>query len=319
MDQTDTEKYIDGIISRLEEREFAPKTKSDIKCAPGLTYEAGSCAKLVVLIEMAKAYNRTADESSRIRLSSNFELLNPKKYKLYLIHQIKKRVGDKCQTQKCWSTLDFIDYMDEKARYEFIKYTYRPNSPQGKFEWLSTFDINDSMAQYERKYSDFKFFGAVPMDFAEIGLEIGRADYKHYYDNGIIKVGVIFNLDDHDQYGSHWVALFTDFNKGNIFYFDSFATKPEPRVRSLMRDQAKFLQSIGKNVDDIRVDYNKVQHQHGNSECGVYSMNFLIRMVRGDDFDSLCKNPTPDKNINKCRKVYFDKYVHKTTDKIPRL
>lgn len=308
----DTETYVNDIVSKITPKTSEPKSKSDKKCAPGLKYEAGSCARLSVLIEMGKAYNTSAQPPDRIRLASNFELLNPQKYKQYLVHQLDARIGDRCTTQKCWSKQEFIKYMDEKAREEFIKYTHRPDSPQGKFEWLGTFNINDTMAQYEKKYNNFKFFGAVPMDFAALSsVEVGDIDYERYYNEGITKMGVIFNLDDHDQPGSHWTAMYTDLEKGNIFYFDSFGVKPEPRVRALMRQQAKFLETKGKKVDMIRVDYNKIQHQRGDNACGVYSINFLVRMARGDDFDSLCNKVIPDEKMNKCRLVYFDKHIHK--------
>ena len=181
---------------------------------------------------------------------------------------------------------------------------------------MSTFNINDTMAQYERKYKGFKFFGAVPMDFGDIS-NIERddidynTDYNKYYNQGITKLGVIFNLDNHDQPGSHWTAMYTDLEKAEIFYFDSFGITPEPRVRALMRAQANYLVSIGKKLDDIRVDRNKIQHQRGNNACGVYSINFLVRMARGDDFNTLCKNVIPDQKMNKCRLVYFDRNDNK--------
>lgn len=308
----DNENYIDYIVSGIKSETDLISSKSDLKCAPGVKFEAGSCASLYVLIEMANAYNKSAQQKDHIRLSQNMEVLNPQKYKMYLVHQLKNRVGDKCQLQRCWSTQDFFKNMKEKAREEFLKYTHRPISPKGKFEWLSTFDINDSLAQYEKKYKGFKFFGAVPMDFADLPqYEVGHIDYKKYYDKGITKMGIVFNLDNHNQKGSHWCSMYTDLEKGNIFYFDSFGVKPEPRVRALMRKQAKFLESIGKKVDTIRVDYNKVQHQFSNNDCGTYSINFLVRMARGDDFNKLCSSPVSDERINKCRSVYFDKYVHK--------
>lgn len=315
----DTDSYINNIVSNIKPD---IKSKSDTRCAPGLTYEAGSCARLTVLIELAKAYNYSASPKDKIRLVSNMETLNPQKYKLYLVNEINKRIGDRCTTQKCWTRQDFIRNMEEKAREEFVKHTYRPDSPQGKFEWLSTFNINEVMTQYYKTENGFKFFGAVPMDFALLsGSEISsdmrddyvkngiiNINYDDYVNNGITKLGVIFNLDNHDQSGSHWTAMYTDLNKGVIFYFDSFGVKPEQRVRALMRKQAKYLESKGKNVNTIKVDYNKIQHQYENSECGVYSINFLVRMARGDDFDKLCNNPVSDEQINKCRAVYFDKY-----------
>lgn len=300
---------INNIIDELDQKKES-KSKSDYKCAPGLKYEAGSCAKLYVLIELAKAYNLDAkNEDDKIKLSTNIETLNPTKYKLYLVHEINKRVGDKCTTQKCWSQQEFIKNMEKGAFEEFSKYTFRPNSPQGQFAWLSTFNINATMAQYERKYGDFRFFGAVPIDFADLPeLEASNIDYDYYIKNGIKKMGIIFNLDEHYKKGSHWVALYTDFEKFLILYFDSFAVKAGTRVRKLGRQQCEFMIKMGISCNKIRSDYNKIQHQRKNSECGVYSMNFLIRMARGDDFDEVCKNVISDERINQCRRVYFDEY-----------
>ena len=57
-------------------------------CAPKMKYEAGSCARLSVLVEMAKAYNKMAQKKDHVRLSSNMELINPQKYKKYLMMKI---------------------------------------------------------------------------------------------------------------------------------------------------------------------------------------------------------------------------------------
>lgn len=308
MNKTSSENYINNIIKSINNGSNRIN-KADKVCAPGLKYEAGSCATLKVLKELSKAYNTSADSNSKIKLSDNYEILNPQKYKKYLVHELSQRIGKKCNSQKCWSRQDFVRYMNEQAKEEFIRYTFRPNSPQGKWEWLSTYDIDDAMSQYEKKYKGFRFLGAVPMDFASLpSLEASSINYDNYKNNGITKIGIVFNLDNHDQPGSHWVAMYSDMDKGNIFYFDSFGVKPEKRVRALMREQVRHLQKKGMNLNDIRVDYNKNQHQKGDSECGVYSMNFLIKMAKGDDFDNFCKNPNSDKKINKCRKVYFDKY-----------
>jgi hypothetical protein len=69
----------------------------------------------------------------------------------------------------------------------------------------------------------------------------------------------------------------------------------------------------GKNkleqIYDIR--FNRVQHQYGASECGVYSINFIVRLLRGDSFDTIHGGRIPDENINVCRKKYFNGYDKK--------
>lgn len=312
MDDND---FINSVIMNINEP--ISKSKSDFKCAPGREYEAGSCISLFVLEEMAKAYNNMGQ--NKIKLSENVKILNPTKYKIYLVHELGSRIGDKCTDQKCWSKQDFIKNMNRAALIELKKFTHRPNSQQGKFDWLATFDINDTMEQYERKYKGFKFFGAVPMDFAELNYysKINNADYDEMYKNGIDKIGIIFNLDEHYKPGSHWVAMFTDLKKGHIYYFDSAVNskygvigEPDKRVKELMKKQVKYLTSVRK-LDlnkDIVIKYNQVKHQKKNTECGVYSINFLIRMARGDEFDIVSKKAISDDLINKCRKVYFDKH-----------
>lgn len=300
------EDHVDKTILNIPNKKIQ---SANLQCAPGREFEAGSCISLVVLEDMAQAYNKVDVHKDKIKLSCNLSVMNPQKYKLYLIHELSKRLEDKCDTHKCWTEQDFVTNMKQGTRRELIKYTFRPNSPQGKFEWLSTFDINDTMHQYEIKYNDFKFFGAVPMDFADISSEINHANYDDLIKKGITKLGIIFNLDDSTQSGSHWVAMYTDLDKGHIFYFDSFAVKPEKRVRDLMRKQARFIIQHKKiELDHLSVKYNNVQHQHLNTECGVYSINFLVRMARGDNIDKVFNNPISDKEINKCRKVYFDRH-----------
>lgn len=306
-------------IYSVNSEELKPKSKSDIKCAPGITFEAGSCIRLHILVEMAKAYNKTASNEDTIKLSESLEVLNPKKYKRYLVSEFSKRMGDKCTTQKCWSSQDFIDNMKKSAQEELLKYTHRPDSPAGKYEWLNTFDINKVMEQYIKKYNGQNqvkthFLGAVPIDFKELNqLEASHIDYHGLYKNGVRQLAIVFNLDRHDQPGSHWVALFADFsnlNSGKILFFDSYGIKPEKEIRVLMREISRFMIQIGIPIDKIKVDYNKLQHQKQGSECGVYSVWFLIKMIKtsGNDFDKYVKNRVSDEKINKCRAIYFDKY-----------
>ena len=67
--------------------------------------------------------------------------------------------------------------------------------------------------------------------------------------------------------------------------------------------------SEGKLFDTNNIDirYNTNRHQYKNSECGVYSMNFIIRLLRGEGFAKIEKSKVIDDEMNKCRKVYFSK------------
>ena len=50
------------------------------------------------------------------------------------------------------------------------------------------------------------------------------------------KIAIVFNLDRHDQPGSHWVSLFIDLECKFIFYFDS-AGNPIPEEIKVLKDR----------------------------------------------------------------------------------
>jgi hypothetical protein len=245
------------------------KDESNKKCSPSITFDGLSCIRLFVLIKLVEAYNKDVTKEDEIELSTSREILSSEKYKAYLIDELTKRVSKesngKCTYQKCWSKQKFMNNLDEMTRKEFMKYTFKPDSPEGKFEWLSTLDIDNVMNQYQIEHRDFIFMGTVPMDFKVIGSEVGKMDYDELLKNKKTKIGIVFNLDNHNQGGSHWVSMFINLEKGQIYYFDSVGIKPEERVRNLMREVSNYLiKNKGFTKDTIDLNYNRIQHQSNN-------------------------------------------------------
>lgn len=277
--------------------------KKNDACAPGLTFEDGHCARLPIIVELALAYN-ASNPSNKIQISHDAKS-SEHKLKRYIVNQLEDRLKDVCSTHDCWCEQEFVEHMREDARKEYLKYTHRPISPQGRFTWLSNYDIDDALEQYAKKYN-FMWGGAVPMDFATLStVKVNHLDYPQLISRGKTKFGMVINLDDSHQPGSHWVAMFTDFKAGNVFYFDSYGIKPEKRVEMFMKKHEAIARKLGI-AKKITVDYNKTRHQYGGSECGVYSMLFVIRMAKGGDFYEIFGKPIPDEKVNKCRRVYFN-------------
>lgn len=300
---SEIEAQVDEVIIKIDPKDM----KQTDQCAPGVTFNNGSCIDVELLHEMAESYDNYVKDN-KIKLSKKLLILNPQKYKLYLVHEIKKRLNT-CTTQACWTEQKFVDMMDNKSRKILYNMTHAPKSPEGKFEWLNTININEVMEQYEKIHTQFKFFGAIPMDFASLSQcdNINKLDYNEFIKNKS-QIGIVLNLDEHFKGGSHWVALYADLQKKQVYYFDSVGTKPEPRVRKLMRKITQFIMDHhGVSIDKVDVNYNTVQHQFDDFDCGVYSMNFLIRMARGEKFNDIVNNPINDKTMNKCRKKYFNK------------
>lgn len=295
---------IKDVIS-VTSADLQPLNKNDEKCAPGIKFEDGSCIRLSVLINIVDAYNlEQNDNHKQIKMYTSLEIINPKKYKRYLVASMNKVMNNESHSK--WLEHDFVIHITELNKLELQKYTHRPTGPNDSFEWLNTFNIDDTMGQYENKYKEFKWLGAVPMDFDDLEVyDIKNFNYEKATSEGTTKFGIIFNLDEHYKTGSHWVAMYADVVKGDIYYFDSYGVKPEIRVRKLIRRIARYCQT-GMEHKQLNIDYNKQQHQKENSECGVYSINFIVRMLRGDNFNDICMSKIPDKAINKCRNVYFN-------------
>jgi hypothetical protein len=280
------------------------------RCAPSKKYSEGSCFTFENLVEIANQFNN--QHSNKIKIPSN----NNKKLLLKeLTSKMMNEYG--CSDQACWISTPVIKHIPNE---DITKYTFRPTGPKKKYAWLTTSDINKVMEQYEIKYPNFLFLGALPNDFEELALykmnEINYTELEKTHKN---LIGAVINLDTHNQSGSHWVALYINLLDHHIYYFDSFADKPGYRITSFIKkalahmsrknnvkkfDIYNFMNKYQKsNNYDVR--YNKIQHQFKNSECGVYSMNFIIRLLEGETFDDIVNNITTDEQMNSNRQVYF--------------
>tara|TARA_B100000579_G_scaffold414660_1_gene408491 strand:- start:520 stop:1083 length:564 start_codon:yes stop_codon:yes gene_type:complete len=176
--------------------------------------------------------------------------------------------------------------------------------------WLSSLDILKVMKQYENVYKSFVFIGPTPMDFDKrlyknecVWNEICKFDLSEYIRKGKRKIGIIFNLDPHDKEGSHWVCSFIDIKKKEIYYFDSYGEKTPKEVITLSNriiDQAK---QLGLKYTFIE---NTTRHQYSDSECGVYCLYIIIKLIEGRSFQTMMKQKIKDKTMVELRKKYFN-------------
>lgn len=91
--------------------------------------------------------------------------------------------------------------------------------------------------------------------------------------------------------------------KKQIYYQDSVGNPPKSEFVKLM-DSIEKQMKVDKKPIDRRV--NKLRHQYQNSECGVYSISFILRLLNGESFDEIESKPIPDEDVNKCRIIYFN-------------
>jgi len=288
--------------------DICPRTggKEDL-CAPNSKYENGTCITTGVLKNMVEAHNLT-NPNDIIQLDDSLEILDKGKFRGNIVLEFEKRYGT---NQLEWIKKPFISHMEDIKRLKLKKYTFKPDGPQGKFEWLNQLHIDNVMNQYELKYNDFIFLGSVPVDFYEINYnDIAEISIKEdLIDKGKKKIAMIINLDTHDKPGSHWVSLYSFFDVDSnpkkilIYYYDSYGIKPTKRIRKYMRKLAQIAKDL--QIEYIDLNYTKRQHQEEDSECGVYSLNFILRLLNGETFQQIESKRVPDKVVNECRSTYF--------------
>lgn len=283
-----------------------PKTKKNTTirkytkkhCSPSSSSYKFTCFNKKSLLKIAKAWNKNYPHN-KIKI-------NNKKVK-EIWGQIDNRLKKKCKDELCWTKQNFLKNSN-------IKKSFKPLKPKSwnrnKFEWLSTTDIEDVIKQYEKKFPNFRFIGAVPIDFDStygvgqcIVNELCKINLKKMMMAKIFKIGIVFNLDKHNQEGSHWVSMFIDLKKDCIYYFDSYGTEEPKEVKNLANRLLEQAKEIGKL--NMKYKVNKIRHQFRNSECGVYCINFIVSMLEGNTFENYTNNIVKDMDMNEKRELYF--------------
>ena len=134
---------------------------------------------------------------------------------------------------------------------------------------------------------------------------------------GIKKIGVVFNLDRHDQPGSHWTSLFIDLEDKIIFYMDSAGDTIPKEVNKLVERIMNQGLELFTPIQFVYHENHPFTHQYGNNECGMYSLYFIITMLLNktdrkkfktiqDKINYFKKHRIPDKYVFSYRKKYFN-------------
>jgi hypothetical protein len=227
---------------------------------------------------------------------------------------LKEYYATICNKESCW-----VRQMTKNSKQEQeLLDAFAPESPKewekNPNEWLSSIDILQVMNQYEKKYKCFDFLGPSPIDYDTHKLygkcvweELCHFDLAKHLQKKHTKIGVIFNLDPHYKGGSHWVSLFINIKNKTIFFFDSTGEQIPPQIK-------KFVNTVieqGKQLPtpiNFKFDQNyPVEHQYGNTECGIYSIFFIIHMLEDKITGHYLKtNILKDEYIENFRKVYYN-------------
>lgn len=257
-----------------------------------------TCYSKGSLIKIAQLWNKNNLDKSPIK----FEGHTKKK----IWDQIQNNLNTVCKKDEyCWKKQDFIKKLKD---IDIEMYTFKPSYPKAwtrnKNTWLNTYDIYYVMKQYEKTHDDFIFLGPIPADCPiNIQCELSKFDIISMKKNKINKIGIIYNLDVSKGPGTHWVAMYIDNKNNEINYYDSYGSHPTPLIH-------KFIERVTNEYKSNKytpyIIYNDKRHQYGGSECGMYSMNFILERLHGTTMYDISKMTIPDSNMNYLRQLLYN-------------
>jgi len=278
------------------------------ECSPSEQNNEYSCLDDDIIIDVAKIFNE--------KMNSGIDLkANPKVIHDQICDIVFKITNDKSET----GLFDIHKVINAlpKNKLKRFKASFRPEMPEEWHknfnEWLSTTDIDKVLKQYVEADPHFFYFGATPMDFDLkkgdrcVVNSLCSFNLKKLLKDGKTKIGIVFNTDDHDEGGEHWVSMYIDckgvnLNKPCIYYFDSVGDDAPEEIMKLVEKIKK--QGLENGITFTYLS-NDIDHQHGNSECGIYSLHFIIYMLEKGDFMKYIKNKKTDEYMEKFRTVFF--------------
>jgi hypothetical protein len=142
--------------------------------------------------------------------------------------------------------------------------------------------------------------------------------------------GVVLNTDVRTGGGIHWFTIFCDFRRGEttvdsngrihkndspnkdyftLEYFNSSGFLPPPQVDKWLLRTCIKLNSImenGKKKYPTKIVLNVgTQHQQLDTECGVYSIYYIYKRLKGVSYVTINSKEIPDELMTKFRKNLF--------------
>tara|TARA_Y100000996_G_scaffold343772_1_gene281422 strand:- start:685 stop:1590 length:906 start_codon:yes stop_codon:yes gene_type:complete len=229
--------------------------------------------------------------------------------------QLKEKLGNVCNSEICWMRQQFAKNNLDSSIFTHI---FAPTAPKtwhkNPNEWLNSSDITQTMRQWEHIYPTFEFIGPSPIDFDAkdendsqqcIWNKLCNFSLHNQLKRRKLKTGMIFNLDPHYKTGSHWVALFLDIKKNSLFYFDSNGDKIPKQIKILVD---RIIEQGKKLNMSIKFDQNHpVEHQKGNTECGIYCLYTIIQLLTGKrNIEYFMTGRIPDSDMFALRNEYFN-------------
>lgn len=269
-----------------------------LSCGPKTKKKKNTCYKKKDLLILRNAWNIRNPQQKIVSTQPRIIWKQLKNYMQYV-----------CEHERCWLS-NLLQNTDIQSPMYHRFAPLRPSTWDiNPYEWLSNHDIKKVMNQYEYEYPRFTFIGPSPINYDDINKE-GRCVWEELCSFSLSKylskkdhIGIVFNTDIHTGPGKHWVSLFINLKEKYIYYFDSGNELIPSYIKSLIKDIKKQGKKHNMTIRFIR---NRIVHQKGNSECGMYCLYFIISLLTGKK-PSYFEKRISDEKVFSLRNEYFNK------------
>lgn len=246
-------------------------TELEGQCAIGLDWrERGTCfsEEFATRLEatLARARNPAAGRPIReqlLALADQFQIKTRSDKKLQGSYQPDADLAKRGVFGKLDSDLGNL------AKKELAE-RFKPEGPAGSDTWLSNWNIQDVLTQYQRRFKFFHALEPVMYDFMDYDNDLRNFNPEEIRARGITCVACVLNTDTSKGPGKHWVSMFLDMRheRKTLEFFNSSGKGPTTRVNAHLAELAKrvgaeFYHTAGR------------EHQYSNSECGMYSLYYV--------------------------------------------
>ena len=146
------------VLTRKNISNLAKNKSKRVYCAPSSEEDHYTCFSKKALLNIIDSWNRS--QSEKIYYNNN-----ERKHNLW--SKINDKLKGVCDDNEvCWTRQPFLK---KSKKNKSVKQYLRPVMPHKWYdhrnEWLNTLDIDAVLKQYQNKYKNFYYLGAIPIDF----------------------------------------------------------------------------------------------------------------------------------------------------------
>lgn len=201
----------------------------------------------------------------------------------------------KCDSEKC--VLSKSGLLDKKTDRLF-----NPDGPKNSTAWLSNTNIDQVLDRWCDKYpGQFYHINYHMRDYKKNNTELSKINWSDLAKKNYRGAFCALNTDYYAGSGEHWVAFYVDFIGHTVEYFDSAGQPPNQEFLELLTETTNALGSSYKYIT-----VSDVQHQKGDTECGMYTLYYIISRINGHSYTDFTNQRIPDENMEKLRQYIFN-------------